>query len=177
MKLTIRKRQQADHPLYRCWVGIKERVLKPRCKEFKYYGGRGIRMWGDWVTDFKAFASYIEKELGPRPSKNHTLDRIDNNEGYGPGNLRWATKKQQNLNKRNTVYVTIRGKKRSLYEWAVLKGIDYRVAYRRYRRGLPLKRVLSSDFESQLGKKRPILEKDKNRRQLHSKIFAKLVTR
>ena len=76
-------------PLYRCWKNIKTRCLDPKNRAFKNYGGRGISMAPEWINDFLAFKNYVDQNIGPRP-KGYTLDRIENYEGYFPGNLHWV---------------------------------------------------------------------------------------
>jgi hypothetical protein len=88
-------------PLYHCWRNIKEHCLNPKHPVFKHYGGRGISMAAEWINDFQAFRDYIDQHLGPRP-KNCTIDRIDNDEGYYPGNLKWSTQSEQNYNQRRS---------------------------------------------------------------------------
>ncbi len=85
---------------YRLWFSIKQRCCDPKYKRYSDYGGRGINMHPIWQTDFKKFDSYINEFLGPRP-EGLTLDRVNNDIGYVPGNLRWATYKQQNNNRRS----------------------------------------------------------------------------
>jgi hypothetical protein len=75
------------------YKNAKYRCRRKRCKSYKDYGGRGIKFL------FKNLGQFLA-ELGPKPSKKHTLDRIDNDGNYEPGNVRWATKSQQNQNKR-----------------------------------------------------------------------------
>lgn len=87
-------------PLYRLWIGIRERCYRRSNKSFKHYGGRGVRMHDDWLHDFPAFATYIAETLGERPSTDHSIDRMDNDGHYEPGNLRWATPDQQVGNRR-----------------------------------------------------------------------------
>lgn len=78
---------------------MKQRCLNTNHKHYSYYGGRGINVYEEWLKP-KPYIDYVLTHLGERPSKNHTLDRVDNNKGYEPGNLRWATRKQQSGNTR-----------------------------------------------------------------------------
>jgi hypothetical protein len=73
-----------------------QRCTNPKFKQFKDYGGRGISLYPEWQVSFQRFIDHI----GPRPSKHHSVDRIDNSKGYEPGNVRWATSKEQTVNKR-----------------------------------------------------------------------------
>src|SRR6516165_2533471 len=70
-------------------------------KGFKNYGGRGIKIAPEWVNDFVAFRDYINQNLGPRP-KGYSLDRIENDEGYEVGNLRWSPRSEQRHNSRTS---------------------------------------------------------------------------
>ena len=88
---------------YRSWINIKRRCFIKIHKAYKNYGGRGITLYKPWVHDFKAFYDYISK-LPNFGVKGLTLDRINNNGNYEPGNLRWATKKEQQQNSRRYEY-------------------------------------------------------------------------
>lgn len=85
---------------YRDWCDMKTRCLNPNSKDYKNYGGRGIKIYPEWIDDFVAYDVWCKKNLGPYPGKGWTRDRIDNDGHYWPGNLRWATYKQQANNKR-----------------------------------------------------------------------------
>lgn len=83
-------------PEYRIWTHMKGRCLNETDARYADYGGRGIIVCDRWVESFAAFLA----DMGPRPSKSHSIDRIDNDGGYEPSNCRWATDQEQSLNKR-----------------------------------------------------------------------------
>lgn len=83
------------HPLYRTWQGMRERCRDPGNVSYKYYGGRGITVCERW----ESFENFLA-DMGEKPSPDLTLDRIDNDGNYEPGNCRWATPEQQTKNRR-----------------------------------------------------------------------------
>lgn len=92
---TVRKHGRYLAPEYRSWAEAKSRCFNPKKRGFKYWGGRGITMCDRWKNCFAAFF----EDMGPRPAGT-TLDRIDNDGNYEPGNCRWATRDQQSANQR-----------------------------------------------------------------------------
>jgi hypothetical protein len=99
----------ADHPRYEhglsgtpehaAWGSARDRCTNPHSSSWANYGGRGIGMCPEWAASFEAFLAHI----GPRPSPSHSLDRYPDNDGhYEPGNVRWATKREQDRNRRTT---------------------------------------------------------------------------
>ena len=76
------------------------RCSNPNDQSYSNYGARGIRVHPDWLADPRPFIAWVRANLGPAPSSAHTIDRIDNNRGYEPGNLQWATKSWQTINQR-----------------------------------------------------------------------------
>lgn len=114
--------------LYACWLSIKNRCFNPKNAGFKNYGGRGISMAREWIGDFPAFRDYVSENLGPKP-KGYTIDRIENNEGYFPGNIQWATRTTQGNNTRRTIVNTRTD--------AILAGLVSKSAAKRRREARP----------------------------------------
>lgn len=90
---------------YRAWRGAKDRCLNPELKDYARYGGAGITFHDAWVDDFQSFFDHI----GPCPSADHQIDRIDSTRGYEPGNVRWATRQTQSRNRRTACTWSIKG--------------------------------------------------------------------
>lgn len=93
------KTETKRHYLYSLWSGIQQRTSNMSNNAWNRYGGRGIRMYEPWLQDYLTFKEWILQNLGERPP-GMSLDRINNNGNYEPGNLRWATPKQQSENRR-----------------------------------------------------------------------------
>jgi hypothetical protein len=127
-----RKQGQARAPFYRLWCAMLERTRNG--DRYPSYGPRGIRVLPEWEKDFFAFSEYIAQSLGPRP-RGTSLDRIENDKGYEPGNLRWATNATQMRNKSNNRYLTIRGEKRCLAEWSEIGGVSVQTIRARLKAG------------------------------------------
>lgn len=114
-------------PEYQCWRGMKKRCGN---HDDANYGGRGIRVCARWQT-FENFMA----DMGPRPSAAHSIDRIDNNGNYEPGNCRWATKLEQSQNTRVVRLITHNGRTLPVRAWARELGIDHKTVRERLARG------------------------------------------
>lgn len=98
LKRSVEVHGLRHHPLYGTWCSMIYRCENPQARAYQHYGGRGIRVCAEW-HDVTTFITWIEANLGPRPNRM-TLDRIDNDGNYEPGNVRWATQKEQMANSR-----------------------------------------------------------------------------
>lgn len=130
---TIRTHGHAKTPEYKVWHSMIDRCTNPLAGNWHRYGGRGIRVCQRW-TD--SVAHFIE-DVGRRPGPGYSIDRIDVDGHYEPGNVRWATAKEQQRNRRNTTFVRFRGETVSLAEVAEALSIDRNVLRNRIGRGWP----------------------------------------
>lgn len=105
---------------YGVWAAIKRRCYNPNAAFFARYGGRGIVMCERWRTSFDSFM----EDMGPRP-EGGTIDRIDNDGNYEPGNCRWVSQKEQVRNTSVNRRITVRGETASLAEWCERAGVSY----------------------------------------------------
>jgi hypothetical protein len=110
---------------------MKDRCFNITNKSYANYGGRGISVCKRW----ECFENFYE-DMG-EPPEGRSLDRIDNNKGYSPGNCRWATRKEQNTNQRSNVLIEFAGRTQTLSEWANEKGINRMTIRSRLDRGVP----------------------------------------
>jgi hypothetical protein len=129
------------HPLYSVWQGMLRRCDNPRIKQWLDYGGRGIDVCDRWKEKPNGFSNFIA-DMGPRPTK-YTLDRIDNNQGYKPENCCWASKKDQQRNRRVTIKVVIEGREYIAAELAEIVGMKTDTIVVRAQLGLTLEQVLN----------------------------------
>lgn len=99
----VKLKKAKEEYLRKFWRAAKARCHSKNNKNYKTYGARGITVYKEWREDYKTFAKWVQENLGDRPTNKHSLDRKDNDKGYEPDNLRWATPKQQAQNRTTTV--------------------------------------------------------------------------
>jgi hypothetical protein len=114
-------------PIYRRWADMKTRCNNPNWKQYADYGGRGIKVCARWTS----FANFLE-DMGPTFAEGLTLDRINNDGNYAPGNCRWADRITQCNNTRRNRIVEFRGEKATLAQWCRRLGLPPKSIQRRY---------------------------------------------
>lgn len=138
---------------YKSWAEMLSRCNNPNTTAYHNYGGRGIRVCERWANSFATFLA----DMGPKPSPSHSIDRINNEGDYFPGNCRWATKKEQDTNRRQTRLYTLYGKTMCLKDWAKYARITYDALRGRIdRQGMSLEVAINTSL-GRKGRKRTSL--------------------
>lgn len=127
------------HHLYMTWTCMNARCASRGSVNFKYYGGRGIGVCARW-RDFNNFISDMEPSWKP----SLTIERINNNLGYFPSNCRWATRKEQMVNRRCTKFITAFGLTMSASEWATKQSINPATLSYRLKQKWPIEEALTA---------------------------------
>jgi hypothetical protein len=131
-----KKHEMSNTRLYTIWALMKYRCCNPSRKEYKRYGGRGIKVCDEWME----FKSFMEWSIANGYSDDLTLDRIDNDGDYAPSNCRWVSRQVQAFNKSTNRYITHNGQTKTITQWASDSNIPYYVLKKRID-------VLHWDFE------------------------------
>jgi len=121
----------AGSRIYRIWAGILTRCLNPDSTMYYLYGAMGVTVAPEWQRSFLAFY----RDVGDAPSTAHSIDRIDSSRGYFPGNVRWATPRQQSRNSARNTMINFGGKLVCLAEAQDITGIPWSTIRGRLRRG------------------------------------------
>lgn len=134
---------------YQCWLDMKQRCLNEECYAFPYYGARGITVCDRWKESFSAFLV----DMGERPVGT-TLDRIDNDGHYEPGNCRWATRAEQVANRGISRLVEVNGEMLPLKEACRRLGLNHKTVAGRIDKGWPIDRALTPPLWTRPDKRR-----------------------
>lgn len=116
---------------YSVWKNMKNRCLNKKVPAYKDYGGRGIKVCERWLESFMNFYN----DMFDSYNEELEIDRIDNNGNYEPSNCRWATCKEQSLNRRSTIMVEINGEIKCVSAWARIKGLNRGTVSKRISKG------------------------------------------
>lgn len=126
----------AHLPEYNSWCGLMGRCYNKNNRKWPRYGGRGIVVCARWQEpNGRGFANFLA-DMGPKPSPQHSIDRINNDGNYEPGNVRWATCKQQSRNMSRNRILTVGDVTMTVTEWAEKSGLSIGAIRNRLERGL-----------------------------------------
>lgn len=107
------KHGKTNTPEHRAWINMRYRVNNPNCAEYPDYGGRGVTISERWDS----FENFFQ-DMGRRPSPKHSIERINNDEGYSPENCKWGTWAEQSRNRRSRVLITWDGRTQCVTDWS-----------------------------------------------------------
>jgi hypothetical protein len=139
-RITVHGKNKSSE--YRAWEGMIQRCTNPKNKRYSDYGGRGITVCPEWFS----FENFY-RDMGDRPSKDHSIDRIDNNGNYCKENCKWSTRKEQGNNRRSNRSIEFNGEVRTLIQWSEFLGIAYHTLRRRLREGWSIERAFTEGVE------------------------------
>ena len=137
---THRSHSKTGTRLYRIWGNVKTRCTNKNIKQYKDYGGKGITICDEWKDSFEAF---YEWAMSNGYSDELTIDRIDANGNYEPSNCRWATRREQALNRTDNHYLTYGGETKTLVEWSEITGLNPTTITSRIQLGFSIEEALT----------------------------------
>ena len=130
---------------YTTWNNIKKRCYDTKDKNFHLYGARGIKVSEEWVQSYENFL----RDMGRKPDKSYSIERIDNSKGYSKENCRWATSKEQSRNTRRNNNISFNGRTQCLTDWAKEVGISHStLSCRLFRYGWSIEKALNTPNKS-----------------------------
>ena len=138
----ITRHNMSNTPEYMAWEGMKARCLNSNNIFYSNYGGRGIKVCERWMN-FKEFF----KDMGYKPNKSYSIERIDVNGNYEPSNCKWATRSEQDRNKRNTVFIEYNGQKWILMDLAKKFNMHQQTLKQRIISGMTVEEALNTPIK------------------------------
>lgn len=136
----MRSHLQSRSITYSSWRSMKRRCFEPSHPSYANYGGRGITVDPSWIDSFENFL----RDVGERPSRGHSLERIDPDGNYTKDNCTWATATEQSRNRRSNMMITIGGETKALSAWCEEFDTSFFMVYQRIRRGWPAELALKT---------------------------------
>lgn len=124
--------RKKDHPLYQRWEGMRARCKNPNHVAYGRYGAIGLKVCASW-DDFWKFV----EDMGPQPTKIHTIDRLNNELGYSSDNCRWATPAEQSRNTERNYWIEHEGHRLTIRDWEIKNGVRKGMYEMRRLRGWP----------------------------------------
>lgn len=132
------------NPLYAIWLAMKTRCYNEMHPAYGRYGARGIKLDPAWEFDFETFV----KDMGPRPSKHYSIERVDNNGDYTPENCKWGTRREQARNRKNNRLFEWKGKIMNLVEVCEMENVEYVRTYQQvFKSGWTIQKAVTTNQE------------------------------
>lgn len=128
------------HTMYTIYNNMKQRCYNPNSRAYRRYGERGIIICDEWLNDFTQFL----KDMGPRPSIKHSIERINNDSNYEPKNCKWATPDEQGKNMHINKYYTYNNQKKIISEWVKISGIKNSTFRMRLKYGWSIEKIIET---------------------------------
>ena len=130
--------------LNKTWNSMKQRCNNSNCKQYKNYGGRGIKVCDEWLDKENGFINFYDWSMNNGYQDNLTIDRIDVNGNYEPSNCRWANMKQQSNNRRDNHNITYNNETHTIAEWSEILNINrYTLYYRINKSNMSIEEALT----------------------------------
>jgi hypothetical protein len=129
-------------PEYKVWNNFKNRCTNPKANNYHRYGGRGIKVCDEW----QKFEGFI-KDMGKRPTKYHTIERVDNDGDYCKDNCKWVTRGEQARNRSTNVFVVFDGRRRVIKDVAKEVGLTHQLILRRMSKGMTLQEAINKQYK------------------------------
>ena len=139
---AVKGENYSQKPWYGTYRGMIDRCENPNSKNYRLYGGRGIKICDKW-HDIKEFEKWVESSDF---KKGLSIDRIDVDGNYEPNNCRWATVKEQANNRRETIKITVNGSTKTISEWSEITGLSTTTIRKRYHKGLSGEEILRGGY-------------------------------
>lgn len=139
VSISAKTHGESKTKLYKVWTAMRQRCNNPNDQQYENYGARGITVCDRWNASFASFKADVG--VGRR---GLSLDRIDNNKGYGPDNFRWATGSEQLSNTRRTIHIAHNGETMTLKQWSVRLGFPYMTLARRLKAGWTVEKSIET---------------------------------
>ena len=130
-------------PVWNSWMAMRQRCHYPQDINYKNYGARGIRVCNRWMNSFESFYS----DMGDRPDGT-SLDRINNDGNYEPGNCAWATKPEQGTNQRTNRFIEHDGQRLTLMQWSRQTGLSKHTISMRIKKGWSIDKALTTPLHA-----------------------------
>jgi hypothetical protein len=140
---TANDKKNKHYRTYSIWQGVKNRCYNKNVKAYKHYGGRGIKVCPSWLESFENFL----KDMG-NPPAGYSIERVDVNGDYEPGNCKWVHPSERSINRQNVIYLELNGERLTTKEWSKKLNCRHQLLNLRKWRGWSDEKILTTPIRS-----------------------------